>query len=80
MLHLLPDWKRVLKRAWSIRFMALSCLFSGIEIGLPYTRGWFTVNDGVFGVLAAIATMLAFITRLLAQPGQENTDATSQRS
>jgi len=33
---LLEDWKEVLRKAWSIRFIVLAGVLSGIEVILPF--------------------------------------------
>lgn len=62
-----PEWPDILKKAWSIRLMLLAGFFSGMEIGLPFLEGQLPVGRGTFAVLAFVATMAAFVTRLLAQ-------------
>ena len=66
-MKLSPDWKRIVTRAWSVRWIALAGLLSGVEIlvtafpdvlGLP--RG---VLAGVTGVVAAVA----LIARVMVQ-------------
>ena len=38
-MELIPHWRRVLKRAWSIRFMAAAFVFSSLELVLPAFDG-----------------------------------------
>lgn len=66
-MKLSPDWKRIVTRAWSVRWIALAGLLSGVEIlvtafpdvlGLP--RG---VLAGVTGVVVAVA----LIARVMVQ-------------
>lgn len=66
---LVPDWKRLVRKAWSIRLMALSGLLSGCEIILPLF-----VDDlprNAFAVLAVIAAIAANVARVVAQPKME---------
>jgi len=51
-LDLLPDWRRVLRQAWSIRFSILATVFTAAEVVVP----------------ALAASIGATISRLLAQP------------
>ncbi len=66
-MRLLPDWRAVLRHAWSVRLIILAGLFSGAEVALPFLDGILDVPAGVFAALSAGATCGAFITRILAQ-------------
>lgn len=71
---LIPDWRRVLRRAWSIRLIALAAALSGLEVALPYFDYRLPISDSARGLVYLALTMAAFAARLLAQP-QEATDA-----
>lgn len=64
---LLPNWREVLTRTWSIRFMLAAGIFSGAEFALPYMRDFFPLDNGVFAALAFVSTAGGFVSRLLAQ-------------
>lgn len=64
---LLPNWREVLVRAWSIRFMIAAGIFSGLEFALPYIEPIFPLDPGVFAALAFVATAGGVISRLIAQ-------------
>ena len=66
-MQLLPNWRAVLQRAWSIRLMILAGLLSGVEIALPLLDGVIDIPQGVFAALSFAATAGAFVTRLIAQ-------------
>lgn len=66
-MRLVADWRRVLRRAWSIRLMILAGLLSGVEVALPLADGLLPVPAGVFAALSALTTAGAFVARLLAQ-------------
>jgi len=66
-MRLVAGWRRVLRRAWSIRLMILAGLLSGMEIALPLLDGLLPVPTGVFAGLSALTTAGAFVARLLAQ-------------
>jgi hypothetical protein len=59
------DWKTILKKAWSIRFIALAGVLSGLEVILPLFSG--SVKPGLFAVLSFFAVSAAFIARIVAQ-------------
>ena len=66
--QLLPDWRTVLRRAWSLRLILLAGLLTGCEAVLSAAgTDWLPVPVWarmviLFGVLGA-----AFVARLLAQ-------------
>lgn len=59
------DWKEVLTKAWSIRFIILSIIFQSIEILLPMYSEKF--ERGLFATLSILAAGLSFYSRLIAQ-------------
>lgn len=62
------DWKRILKKAWSIRLIILAGLFSGLEVAYPLVEAFIpAAHRGLFAAVAFVATAGAFVTRLLAQ-------------
>ncbi len=64
-MKLYDDWKVILKKAWSIRFMILAAVLSGIEVALPYFEE--AIPQGLFAGLSALAVSAAFVARLVAQ-------------
>lgn len=75
-MHLIPGWQRVLRRAWSIRFMVLAALLSAIEVALALLDAQLLgVSDGFFAAASAVVTAAALIARLLAQSDMEDRNA-----
>lgn len=66
-MKLASDWKRILKKAWSIRFLLAAGLFSGLEVAMPLLHAVLPVPAGIFAVLSGMAVAGAFIFRLIAQ-------------
>lgn len=64
-MKLLPNWRDVLRRAWSLRLMAFAGLLSGVEVALPFFND--LMPRGVFALLSAVTVCGAFIARLVAQ-------------
>lgn len=64
-MKLYDNWKEIVRRAWSIRFMVLAGVLSGIEIVLPMFAEQFPRN--VFAALSFIFVAAAFVSRLVAQ-------------
>ncbi len=63
---LLPDWARILQKAWSIRLTLLAGLFSAAEVILPLFID--VLPRHLFIVLAFVAIVGAAVARLVAQP------------
>jgi hypothetical protein len=66
-LELIPDWKRVLRRAWSIRLMLLAGLLSGLEAILPIVMDSLPWPRWLASMVISFVVGLSFVTRLLAQ-------------
>lgn len=64
-MKLYADWKVILKKAWSIRFMLLAGVLSAIEVILPFFEDHFP--RGLFAAMSGVAVGAAFVARLVAQ-------------
>lgn len=67
---LLDDWRRVLRRAWSIRFSLLAAAFTAAEVVVPLFGDVLldVIPRGAFVLLAFAASMGATVARIVAQP------------
>lgn len=65
-LRLLPDWQRILRRAWSIRFSLLAAAFTAAEVAVPLFGN--DLPRGIFVFLAFAASLCATVARVVAQP------------
>lgn len=65
-MNLLPDWRDILKRAWSVRLIVLAAVLSGIEAVMPMFADAFP--RGVFAAASGVVTAAALLARVLAQP------------
>jgi len=65
-MRLIDDWRKVVKKAWSIRLMVLAAVLSGLETILPYFSDRIPV--GVFAITSFIVTAFALLARIIAQP------------
>lgn len=63
---LLDDWRRVARRAWSIRLSIIAAIFTAAEVVVPLFDD--VLPRGVFVLLAFSASIGAAIARLVAQP------------
>lgn len=68
-MKLVPNWRRVLSRAWSIRLILLAFLLTVAEVALPLLDGLLPIPPGTFALLSGLATAGAFCARLVAQKG-----------
>lgn len=67
---LLDDWRRVLRRAWSIRFSLLAAAFTAAEVVVPLFGDVLldVMPQGAFVLLAFAASIGATVARIVAQP------------
>lgn len=64
-MKLYSNWKDIVKRAWSIKFIVLAGILSAFEVVLPL---YFDLFDrGTFAALSFISVAAAFIARIVAQ-------------
>ena len=66
------QWKRIVKKAWSIRFIALAGILSGAEVILPFFSD--ALPKGLFAILSFCAVSGAFISRLIVQKDIDEND------
>ena len=64
-MKLYDNWQDILKKAWSIRFMVLAAVLSGIEVILPFFNE--SIPKNIFAALSFVCVSAAFIARLVAQ-------------
>ena len=62
-----PNWRDVLRYAWSVRFILLAALFSGLEIAWPLLDGLLPIPQRTFAVMSGLFVAAAFVARLVAQ-------------
>ena len=67
---LLDDWRRVLRRAWSIRFSLLAAAFTAAEVVAQLFGDVLldVMPRGAFVLLAFAASIGATVARIVAQP------------
>ena len=64
-MRLIDDWHIVLRKAWSVRLIALAAVLSGAEVVLPLFE--MSIPQGVFAVASAFVTSAALVARVVAQ-------------
>ena len=65
---LAPNWKRILKHAWSIRMLALVVVVNGADTAWQYFDGYFPLSKVWFGIVAFGLSMGAIYARIVYQP------------
>jgi hypothetical protein len=63
---LLDDWKRIARKAWSMRLGAFAAVMSGAEVVVPIFSD--SIPRDLFAVLSFVAVAGAMFARLIAQP------------
>jgi hypothetical protein len=64
-MNLLPDWRDIVKRAWSVRLMVLAFVATLAEALWPLFAPEFEFRFA--GVVSAVLIAAAFVARLMAQ-------------
>jgi hypothetical protein len=64
-MKLYTNWKEIVRKAWSIKFIILAGALSASEVILPLFFDYF--DRGTFAILSFIAVSGAFVSRLIAQ-------------
>lgn len=66
---LLPDWKAIITKAWSVRLLALAALLSGVEVVMQIMEPVLAaaMPKGLFAALSGLATAAALVARIVAQ-------------
>jgi hypothetical protein len=64
-MKLYDNWKEILRKAWSIRFLAIAGILSGIEVILPLFNE--NIPKSLFAALSLVFVTLAFVARIVAQ-------------
>jgi hypothetical protein len=63
---LIPEWRAILRRAWSVRLIVLAVTFSAAEVAVPLILPGM-VPPLVFAGLSALASVGALVSRVLLQ-------------
>lgn len=64
-MNLHPDWKNIVKKAYSFRLMIAAGLLSGAEVILPLFQDF--IPRGTFAALAFVVTVAANYARVMQQ-------------
>jgi hypothetical protein len=64
-MKLYDNWRTILQKAWSVRFMIIAGILSGVEVVVPLFID--AIPRGVFATLSFVSVSAAFVARLVAQ-------------
>ena len=69
-LCLLDDWRKIARRAWSIRLSIVAAIFTAAEVVVPLFGDVLldVMPRGAFVLLAFAASICATVARIVAQP------------
>lgn len=68
-MNLVPEWRWLVRKAWSIRLVVMAGLLSGCEVILPLFVD--TLPRHIFAGLSMLAAIGAGVARVVAQPKME---------
>lgn len=78
-IQLIPDWRRVLKKAHSIRWALASGALSAVECALPFVDEFGQVPHGVFAFAATLAAAAIPVARIVVQANLHQEDEDDKR-
>lgn len=64
-MKLYPNWKEILRKAWSIRLAMLATVFSLLQVVIPIYAD--VLPRDTFAILTAVATVGVIVARLVWQ-------------
>ncbi|WP_062233253.1 hypothetical protein [Aureimonas sp. N4] len=65
---LVANWRRVLSRAWSVRFIALTFALIVLDFALPAFEESLGLPPRTFALISGVTSAAAFVARLVVQP------------
>lgn len=66
-MNLLPDWKKIATKAWSMRLMFVAVVLSVAEAALPFVKLPVSVPPGALAVSASVVGVAAMVARVMLQ-------------
>lgn len=66
-MKLLPNWRDVLRYAWSVKLIIIACALSAVEAVLPFIPELYMVPRGLFALLTLAVAFAALFARFVAQ-------------
>lgn len=72
-MKLVNDWRRIARRAWSVRLAVLSAVLSAAEMAIQFVPNTL-IESGRFAAVAFAVSVAAAIARIVAQPSMRDGD------
>lgn len=73
MMKLSHNWKDILLKAWSIKFIVLAAIFTGLEAAVSFFPSLFPwIESGYMAMMTGGICVAAFVSRIVAQKGLED--------
>lgn len=69
-MRLVDEWQWLVKRAWSVRLLAIAAVLSGIEVMIQVMAAYSVdpgIPPGLFSILSGLVTVAALVARFVAQ-------------
>lgn len=69
-MRLVDEWQWLVRKAWSVRLLAIAALLSGLEVTIQVMIAYGVqtpIPAGPFAILAGLVTVAALIARFVAQ-------------
>lgn len=76
--RLVPNWRLVIRRSWSIWLIVLAGLLSGAEVAINLLPVDLPVPQGLMAAIAASISGFAYVARLLAQKSLHENEETKE--
>lgn len=65
-MRLYDNWRQIMRRSWSLRFIILAGVLSGCEVVLPIIGDRY-FEPGILAALSFVFVCAAFVARLIVQ-------------
>jgi hypothetical protein len=65
-MKLYPNWKRILRKSWAIRFAIIAGFFSALEIWNSLIGEQY-FSPGAFATISGVCSFLSIVSRTVAQ-------------
>jgi hypothetical protein len=62
-----PNWKDILLKAWSLRFLAISMLALGLNTAFPVLSAWWPYSQPLLVGIGFLSGALTAISRVIPQ-------------
>lgn len=64
-MNLIPEWKKLAPKLWSVRLALLAAFLAAVEVGFTM---WLTGKPPILSLAAGVFSLGAAVARIIAQP------------